>query len=90
MTFQNIEVFRQFLKDNLDPAFYSGDIALYLEEFRNQISVTGDNCFELSSYQTVDGLPKLIKFQRIDTFFLDGVAVKPGADYDEVKTRIVF
>lgn len=88
-TFENVEKFYEFLKENLKLDYYIERV--YLEDLLDRISATGSKDYELSPFETKSGHPELICFD-VDYTYVDenGVEIEDWDDYDSILTTITF
>lgn len=90
MKFENLDVFKTFIEENLKMPFGTYNFNACVSDFERRVEETGVNHYELSSSETISGNPETITFERIDRFYVDDEEVSPCDDFDYVETTIIF
>ena len=83
LTFKNVEVFEEFLKENLKTEF---NLEAYLDDVFSDYSSSGVASYELGSHDTKSGRPETIAFDVTEVpCFVDG-----DEEPSQWKTEIEF
>lgn len=88
-TFENVEKFYEFLRENLKSDYYIE--RAYLEDLLDHVHATASEDYELSPFETKSGHPELIYFD-VDHTYVDenGVEIEDWDDYYEIFIKITF
>lgn len=88
-TFENVEKFYEFLRENLKSDYYIE--RAYLEDLLDHVCATASEDYELSPFETKSGNPELIRFDVEYTYVdVNGYEIENWDDYDSILTTITF
>lgn len=75
LTFKNVEVFEEFLRENLKTEF---NLEAYLDELFKDYSSSGVASYELGSHDTKSGRPETIAFDVTEVPYIDEGEEEPS------------